>query len=98
MVITILCNISVSTSPSQKFFNASIPIYIIASSGAVLLLIIIFVVIIMLVPVVIIKMRKKGDVNIDLNMPQSTQPETMLGSVEIYLQENVAYGQVGLRK
>ena len=61
-----------------------------------MLLIIVFVVIIMLVPVVIIKMRKKGDVNTDLNMSQA---EAMVTSVErdITLQENVAYGQVGNR-
>ena len=59
------------------------------------MLLIILIVTIMLIPVVvIIKMRKKGDVNTDLNMSQSTQPETMLASVErdITLQENVAYG------
>ena len=48
----------------------------------------------------VIKMRKKRNVNTDLNIPQSTQPEKMLTSVEgeISLLENVAYGQVGNRK
>ena len=45
----------------------------------------------------VIKMRKKRDINMDLNIPQSSQPETMLTPFQgnITLQQNVAYGHVG---